>query len=115
MGFKLIFFGLLVGVYSGKGKGGSPNHGKLDGHGKDKGICLHPEKILNYCMAGTKIGEKMQAAIEKCSKECGKDDNSNKPGKGKGKGGKGKGKGGKGKGKGSGKNNGAMPFECPKI
>ena len=74
-------------------------------------------------MAGTKIGEKMQAAIEKCSKECGKDDNSNKPGKGKGKGkgkGMGKGKGGKGKGKGgkgkgSGKNSGAIPFECPKI
>ena len=125
--FNIIFFfiNLWAAVYS--GKGGKPNHGKLEGygHGQDKGICLSPDKILLYCMAGTKIGEKMQAAIEKCSKECGKEDNDAKPGKGKesgkgkgkgkGKGSKGKGNGGKGKGKGKGKNSGAVPFECSKI
>jgi len=124
--FKLIFFiGLWIGVYCGKGR--SPTHGKLEGYGKEteKGICLNPEKILHYCMAGTIIGEKMQVAIEKCSKQCGNHNNHVKPGKGLGKGkgkgkgnGKGKGKGSKGKGgkgKGTGKNNGGIIFECPKI
>ena len=79
-------------------------------------------------MAGTKIGDKMQAAIEKCSKECGgnnepgKDNGKGKgkgkgmgqgKGKGKGKGSNGKGKGGKGKG--TGKNSQSNSFECPKI
>ena len=122
--FNVIFFiGLWIGVYC--GKGGGPNPGKLEAYGKGtgKGICLNPEKILHYCMAGTKIGEKMQVAIEKCSKQCG--NNHAKPGKGKGKGkgkgmgkGKGKGKGSKGKGgkgKGEGKNSEGIIFECPKI
>ena len=124
--YKIIFFiCLCIGVYS--GKGGKPNLGKLEGygHGQDKGICLNPEKILHYCMVGTKFGEKMKAAMEKCSKECENEDNNTKPGKGKesgkgkgkgkGKGSKGKGKGGKGKGKGKGKSSGKVPFECPKI